>query len=309
MAPQATALRRKRVLVGALLALAVVVCASATAWSSPAQASALSSIPKFKHVVVVMYENHGYSDIVGDTTDAPTFNSLATEYAQMTDYDSIAHPSLPNYIAITSGSQHGITSDCKKCVVNAKNLADQLDKAHKTWKTYAEDLPKAGDTGVSYGGKNGYVKRHDPFMYYKDIQKSKKRRAHIVPFAQLKKDVAKKKLPNFSLIIPNLNDDMHNGTIAQGDAWLNKHIVPLLSSPALKGGVVFVVFDEAEDSDTTGGGGHIDVLALGPEVTPGSTFDALTDHYGLLATIEDAWHLPLLANAKTATPITGIWQG
>src|SRR5206468_1074252 len=131
--------------------------------------SPAGTIPNFQHVVVVMFENHGYSDIVGNG-DAPTFNSLATGYAQMTNYDAVAHPSLPNYLAIVSGSTQGIKKDCTKCVVKAKNLADSLDKAHKTWKTYAENLPSAGATGVSYGGVNGYVKRHDPFMYFKDIQ-------------------------------------------------------------------------------------------------------------------------------------------
>jgi phospholipase C len=300
--------KRKRVLVGALGALALVLCAAATAWSSPAHASATASVPKFQHVVVVMYENHGYSDIVGNP-DAPTFNSLATEYAQMTDYDSVAHPSLPNYIAIVSGSTHGITSDCTTCLVNAKNLADSLDKAHKSWKTYAEGLPKAGAKGNSYGGTNGYVRRHDPFMYFKDILSSKKRRAHVVPFTQLAHDVAYNRLPAFSLVIPNLEDDMHNGTVAQGDAWLKTNIVPLLSSPALgTNGVVFVVFDEADKTDSTGGGGLIDALALGPAVTPGSTFAGLTNHYGLLRTIEDAWHLPRLAKSAHATPITGIWK-
>ncbi|HUZ15299.1 MAG TPA: alkaline phosphatase family protein [Gaiellaceae bacterium] len=256
-----------------------------------------------------MYENHGWDEIVGNP-DAPTFNSLATQYGQMTNYDAVTHPSLPNYLAVVSGSTHGITTDCTTCVVNAKNLADSLDKAHKTWKTYAEDLPSAGAMGSFYGGTNGYVKRHDPFMYFKDIRSSRKRRAHIVPFTRLAHDVAHNQLPAFSLVIPNLMDDMHNGTVAQGDAWLNANIVPLLSSPALgSNGVVFVVFDEAESTDKTGGGGHVDVLALGPAVKPGSVFSGLTNHYGLLRTIEDAWHLPRLAHSATATPITGIWKG
>lgn len=299
---------RKRAVGGLLLALVLV--ASATASSSTAHAaSATTTIPSFKHVVVVMFENHGWSSIVGNP-DAPTFNSLATEYAQMTNYDGIAHPSLPNYLAITSGSTHGIKSDCKTCIVNAKNLADSLDAAHKSWKTYAEGLPAAGSTVISAGGVNGYVKRHDPFMYFKDIVSSKKRRAHIVPFTKLAHDLSYNTLPAFSLVIPTLEDDMHNGTVAQGDTWLEDNIVPILSSPALgSNGVVFVVFDESEGSDTAGGGGHIDVLALGPAVTPGSTFAGLTNHYGLLRTIEDAWHLPRLAKSSTATPITGIWQG
>jgi phospholipase C len=302
-------MNRKRVIRGALLALVLVACASATAWSSPARAStATVTIPNFKHVVVVMFENHGYDEIVGNP-DAPTFNSLATGYAQMTNYDAIAHPSLPNYLAIVSGSTQGIKNDCTTCVVKATNLADSLDKAHKTWKTYAEGLPSAGATGASYGGAHGYVKRHDPFMYFKDIQSSKTRRSHIVPFTKLAQDVSHNQLPAFSLIIPNLTDDMHDGTIAQGDTWLKNNIEPLLSSPALgNNGVVFVVFDEAEGTDKAGGGGHVDVLALGPAVDGGLTDGTLTNHYGLLRTIEDAWKLPRLGKSKTATPITFIWQ-
>lgn len=301
-------MNRKRVFVGALVALAVIVCASASAWSSSARASALTGIPSFKHVVVVMYENHSSDEIIANS-DAPTFNALANQYAQATNYTAITHPSLPNYLAITSGSTDGVKTDCTSCIVNAKNLADSLDAAHKTWKVYAEDLPKAGATGISYGGSNGYVKRHNPFMYYKDIERSAKRRANIVPFTQLGKDIAKNQLPAFSFIVPTLEDDMHNGTIAQGDAWLKKNIQPLLSKPALaKNSVVFVVFDEGTVGDNVGGGGVVAVLALGSAVIPGSTFSGATNHYGLLATIEDAWHLPLLANSKTATPITGIWK-
>lgn len=301
-------MNRKRVFGAALVAFAVVVCASVTAWSTPARASAVTSIPSFKHVVVVMFENHGYSDIIGNDL-APTFNSVASQYALMTDYDAVAHPSLPNYISIVSGSTNGIKTDCTTCVVKATNLADSLDAAHKTWKTYAEDLPKAGATGTSYNPPNGYVKRHDPFLYFKDIASNKKRRANVVPFTKLAQDVSNKTLPSFSLIVPNLEDDMHNGTIQQGDSWLNNNIVPLLTSPALgKNGVVFIVFDESEGSDTSGGGGNIAVIAAGPAVTPGSTFESATNHYGLLRTIEQAWKLPLLAKSKHATAITGIWK-
>jgi len=297
---------RKRVLAGAVVVLALVVSTVASAWSSSAQASAVSSIPNFKHVVVVVFENHSYADIAGNDT-APTFNSLATQYAQLTNYDGVAHPSLPNYIALVSGSTQGITSDCITCISKAKNLADSLDAAHKTWKTYAEDLPKAGST-VAFS-KN-YAKKHDPLMHFKDIVSSAKRRAHIVPFTKLAGDVAYNRLPNFSLIVPNLVDDMHNSDVPTGDAWLNSNIVPLLSSPALaSNSVVFVVFDEGEKTDHAGGGGQVFALALGSAVTPGSTFAGATNHYGLLRTIEDAWKLPRLAKSAHATPITGIWKG
>ena len=117
-------------------------------------------LPRFTHVVVVVFENHEASAIIGNP-DAPTFNALARRYAILTNYDAVAHPSLPNYLALVSGSTHGISSDCTDCVVRARSLADTLAAAGKTWKTYAEDLPYPGFTGGSSGR---YAKKHDPFL-------------------------------------------------------------------------------------------------------------------------------------------------
>ena len=109
-----------------------------------------------------------------------------------------------------------------------------------------------------------------------------------------------------SLVVPNLCNDMHDCSVATGDAWLKAHVVPLLHSPELRGGVVFVVFDEG--TSDTGGGGRIEALALGPTVRRGSRFSRATNHYGLLRTIEDAWRLPRLGFSSKGTPIGGIWR-
>ena len=259
-------------------------------------------VPAFTHVVLVVFENHEASSIAGNP-DAPTFNALARRYATLTDYTAVAHPSLPNYLALVSGSTHGISSDCTDCVVRAHSLADTLAAAGKTWKTYAEDLPYPGFTGGSSGR---YAKKHDPFLYFRDIAGSRARRDRIVPFTRLGHDLARHRLPDFSLIVPNLCNDMHDCPVATGDAWLKAHVVPLLHSPQLRGGVVFVVFDEG--TSDTGGGGRIEALALGPTVRRGSRFTKTTNHFGLLRTIEDAWKLPRLGYSRTATPIGGIWQ-
>jgi phosphatidylinositol-3-phosphatase len=259
-------------------------------------------LPNFTHVVVVVFENEEASSIAGNP-DAPTFNAVAHRYATLTNYDAVAHPSLPNYLALVSGSTHGISSDCTDCVVRARSLADTLAADGKTWKTYAEDLPSPGYEGGSSGL---YRKKHDPFLYFHDVADSQARRDRVVPFTQLGRDLAANRLPDFSLVIPNLCDDMHNCSVATGDAWLKAHVVPLLHSPELRGGVVFVVFDEG--TNDTGGGGHIQALALGPTVRRGSKFTRETNHYGLLRTIEDAWKLPRLAYSRTATPIGGIWN-
>jgi hypothetical protein len=259
-------------------------------------------VPRFTHVVFVVFENHEATAIAGSSA-APTFNALARRYARVTDYEAVAHPSLPNYLALVSGSTQGISSDCTDCVVQARSLADTLAAARKTWKTYAEDLPYPGFTG---GSADRYAKKHDPFLYFRNVVDSRARRDRVVPFTQLARDLAGHRLPDFSLVIPNLCDDMHDCSVATGDAWLRAHVVPLLHSPELRGGVVFVVFDEG--TSDAGGGGRVEALALGPTVRRGSRFTRATNHYGLLRTIEDAWGLPRLELSRTGTPIGGIWK-
>jgi phosphatidylinositol-3-phosphatase len=291
------------------LGLALCLCLAAAACGGSAAAPAPTGppppsvpLPRFRHVLVVVFENRERSSVAG-SSDAPTFAALARRYASLTRYDAVAHPSLPNYLALVSGSTQGISSDCTDCVVRARSLADTLAAAGRTWKTYAEGLPYPGFTGASAGR---YAKKHDPFLYFRDVVDSKARRDRVVPFTRLAGDVAHDRLPDFALLIPDLCDDMHDCSVATGDAWLKRNVVPLLRSPALARSVVFVVFDEGTSGE--GGGGNVEALALGPLVRRGAVFARPTDHYGLLRTIEDAWGLPRLGRSLTARPIGGIWR-
>jgi len=270
---------------------------------SPTPTSTSSSPPPATNPLVVIYmENKERSSVVGSSS-APYQNALRAQGIDFTHAYGVTHPSLPNYLALVSGSTHGITSDCTDCIVDGPSLADTLERVGKTWKTYAEDLPYPGFTGGSAGR---YAKKHDPFLYFRDIASSPGRRRRVVPFTRLQRDLARHRLPDFSLVVPNLCNDMHDCSVATGDAWLRAHVVPLLHSPVLRGGVVFVVFDEG--TSDTGGGGRIEALALGPTVRRGARFRRATNHYGLLRTIEDAWHLPRLGLSRTGTPIGGIWR-
>jgi acid phosphatase len=278
----------------------LLALAAATGSAGPARAA--SGVPRFKHVLVVVFENHDRSQIAGQKS-APTFAALARKYASLTNYDAVSHPSLPNYLALVSGSTQGITSDCTDCVVHASSLADTLAAAKRTWKTYAEDLPQPGFTGSSSGK---YAKKHDPFIYFTNVLARPAWRARVVPFSQLGRDVRARRLPDFSLVVPNLCNDMHDCSVATGDSWLRRNIVPLLKTRLLARSVVFVVFDEGTSG--TGGGGNVESLVLGPLVRPGATSTQPTSHYGLLRTIEAAWGLPLLGESAHTSPITGIWR-
>jgi hypothetical protein len=259
-------------------------------------------VPPFRHVLVVVFENKERDAVLGSRA-APTFTALARRYATLSGYHGVTHPSLPNYLALVSGSTHGITDDCTTCTMTGPSLADSLEAAGRTWKTYAEGLPSAGFAGAAAGR---YAKKHDPFMYWPSVADAPPRAARVVPFAGLAADVAANRLPDFALVVPDLCNSMHDCSVATGDAWLRMRIVPLLGRPALARSVVFVIFDEG--SSDRSGGGETAAFAAGPAVRPHARYVQPVSHYGVLRTIEDAWGLPRLGESARARPITGIWR-
>lgn len=285
--------RSRTALVLAALALAGIF--------STAGASAPEQVPRFRHVILVVFENHGASQVLQDPA-APTFRHLSERYAKLANYDAVAHPSLPNYLALVSGSTQGIDSDCTDCVVDGRSLADTLAASRKTWKTYAEGLPRIGFTGASSGR---YAKKHNPFVYFRrNLTPARLKR--VVPLSRFLPDVRGGRLPTFSLIVPDLCHDMHDCDVSTGDSWLGEFVKPLLRGPVLKNSVVFVVFDEG--TTDIGGGGHVAALALGQLVRPHSRSTAQTNHYGLLRTIEAGLGLPPLGQSARVRPIVGIWR-
>lgn len=286
--------------VGVVAAATVAVAASA---GSSAPAVSPPRVPALKRVVVVVFENRSYDQVIGKPW-APTFNRLAGRYALLTRFFAVAHPSLPNYLALVSGSTQGLTDSCDDCAFAGDSLADTIEASGRTWKTYAEGLPTPGFTDAASGL---YVKRHNPLLYFTKLLADTRRLARVVPFTEFAGDLSRRRLPDFSLVVPDLCNGMHDCSIAQGDAWLDTLVKPLLASSQLSGGAVFVTFDEASGKHATGGG-HVATLVLGPKVRPGARSGASLTHYSLLRTIEDAWRLPHLGKAATAVPITGIWH-
>jgi hypothetical protein len=277
---------------------AVVLCALALIASGSAQ-SATPRIPAFKHVFVIVFENKEVGKVSGSRS-APTFNLYGRAYARLTQSYAVAHPSLPNYLALVSGSTFEIRSDCTDCLVSARSLADTIEASGRTWKTYAEDLPHVGYLGAFSGN---YAKKHEPFAYFHPIVDHPQRLRRIVPLRELATDLAAGTLPDFAFVVPNMCNSMHDCSVSTGDRWLRKTVAPLLRLPQT---VVFVTFDEGKSS--LRGGGHITTLALGTAVKRHAVFRSVTTHYGLLRTIEDAWGLPRLGASARATPITGIWR-
>jgi acid phosphatase len=265
----------------------------------PGAAGARGGVPALAHIVVVVFENKERASVIGNP-GAPTFNRLAAEQATLGRYYGVAHPSLPNHLALVSGSTQGITTNCTTCLVAGRSLAGTLTTAHRTWKTYAEGLPRAGFTGASAGA---YAKKHNPFLYFREVVSRPAWRSRVVPLTALRTDLRRNRLPDFALVVPDLCHSMHDCPVATGDRWLSSVLPPLLQ---LADTVVFVVFDEGTTSER--GGGNVPALAAGTAVRPGSRYSRITGHCGLLRTVEDAWALPRLGCSGRAAPITGIWR-
>jgi hypothetical protein len=293
--------------------------------------SSTSNIPLFSHVFVIVMENTSLSTLQTAMTGgkAPTLASWAANYASASDYHGVDHPSLPNYIALTSGDTQGIGCDCKAepgqgscnvgtcnlvlglctCTTGAQNLGDQLENANKTWMDFGEDM----GTPCNLSDSGNYAVRHNPFLYYTDVQSDSARcNAHVVDFSSFSPSSA----PSFSFIAPNLVDDMHNPdppnstNIPNGDTWLGVHAGAILASDSYKqGGLLVVVWDEDDGSGgITGTDDPIGLFVMSPYAKSGgyvSTGHA--DHYSLLATIEDGLDLGRIGSAAQAQPLADFF--
>lgn len=226
---------------------------------------------------LLVLENHSYSEVVGNGS-MPYLNSLASRYGLATEYFANSHPSIGNYFMLTAG-QIETTDDGFSGTVSDDNIVRELVKANKTWHSYAESLPQAGYTGPDV---YPYLRHHNPFAYFSDVVGTSQA-GNIVPFSQFRADLTSGSLPDFSFIVPNALDDAHDGTLAEADQWLQTNIDPLIKSSVFQNnGLLVIVFDESEVTDTENGGGHVCFVVVGPKVKSGFQSSTLFQHQSTL---------------------------
>jgi hypothetical protein len=252
-----------------------------------------SALPVVDHVFVVLLENEGLSNVIGDSA-APFLTTLASQHALADNYFANTHPSIGNYFMLTTGNIQ-TNDDAFAGSLNVDNVARALTAAGKTWKGYMETLPFAG-----YAGNDvyPYFKHHDPFVYFTDVT-SGSQVNNVVPFDQLTTDLSAGTVPNFAFITPNAEDDGHDcptggstgctmaDRITAADNWVKANINPLIQNPALANSVFIIVFDEALDSDTTHGGGKIPMIMAGSHVKTGFTSTTVYQHQSTLRLVLD----------------------
>ncbi|MGH3258615.1 MAG: alkaline phosphatase family protein [Streptosporangiaceae bacterium] len=260
-----------------------------------------------KHVIWIVLENHSYNAILG-SSEAPYFNTLAKDCGVATNYHNITHPSLPNYIAATSGltlsSLHEFLSDCSpssSCDTSTKSIFGQGE----SWKSYEESMPSTCD----HSNSGNYAVRHNPAAYYTTLGGCSSK---DVSYSHLASDLAHNQLPAFSFVTPNLIDDMHNGTVADGNSWMSRNLPTILNSSEYKNGstVIFITFDEGSDvgsyadgencaTNTSDTSCHLPTIVISPSTKAGARSGTLFNHYSLLGTTEQLLHLSKLGQAAS----------
>jgi phosphatidylinositol-3-phosphatase len=278
-----------------------------TAISGTTTLTVADMIPSSKHIVLVMEENQSYSTVVGDTANWPNLNALIAKGALPTNYYADSHPSIGNYFMLTTG-QLLTTDDSSTQVWNVDNIARRMLAAGVSFRIYAEGIVQGyvgGDTGA-------YLIRHNPFAMLSDIADNPQvADSTIWPFSQFSVDLANNALPEFSYIVPDVDDDAHDGTPLQADSWLQANVVtPLSGFSAFQSGgdgILIVDFDEADTSDTSYGGGHVAPVFWGPNVKMGyqQTLSTIYQHESTLATIIAALNLTNPPGAAASAPTMG----
>jgi hypothetical protein len=235
-------------------------------------------------------ENQNYGSIIGSSS-APYINSLANTYGLATNYAAISHPSLPNYIALTSGSVQGITDDSNPSShqLNVPSIFSQLPGGSS--RSLEQNMP----SNCAQGDSGEYAVRHNPEAYYTNL--GPECGNNDVPFGSAPDLSAR-----FTFVTPNLINDMHDGTVADGDNFLKSYVPALMATPQYqaKNTAIFIVWDENAGAS----GNQVPCIVISPDthaVKDGTPYT----HYSLLRTTEQLLGLPLLGNAASANSMVG----
>jgi phosphatidylinositol-3-phosphatase len=270
------------------------------------------SATRYSHVLWIWMENHSYDEIIG-SAEAPYINSLARQCGLATNYHSVSHPSLPNYIAATSGlppaGLRPFRSDCspsRACATSAPSVFAQVP----SWKAYEQSMPRHCDRADA----GAYAVRHDPPPYYLTLGTCTR---DDVGYGRLAPDLARGRLAAFSFLTPNLLDDMHDGTIAHGDGWVRTNLPTILNSAAYRAGtaVVILAWDEGQGgssgncaANARDAGCHVAAIVVSPSTAAGTRSATLFNHYSLLASTERLLGVPRLGQAASTASMLAAFN-
>jgi hypothetical protein len=297
----------RRAAVALVAICGVLVFAAPGAGSHGGSADPHGRFPRPARVALLVLENRSYEQVIGNP-HAPFLNRLARAGALETRDYALAHPSLPNYIALTGGSTYEIHHDCSSCDTEATNLVDQLNRAGISWRGYFQGIPSVGSQVIRRGE---YSAHYNPFTYFSRTRSHDATEDRIVSFAQLRHDLAARSLPRFSWIAPDLAHDGHNRSLRAADRYAHALVPQVLHALGARG-LLYVTWDEGRRTDTRGlhghGGGRIALIAAGPMARHHARSHTPMDQYALLRSLEGGFGLDALGAAgRPSTPLlTGL---
>ena len=286
--------RRSRTLLATLALVTGSLLAPPSAGAVPrpgAGPCATSTTANYSHVVWIVLENVGYS-LVGSPR-APYFNALAGECGLATNDLAVAHPSLPNYLALTSGSTQGVTDDAEPAS-HPLAVANIFSQLRTKWRAYAESMPSPCDRVTS----GTYAARHNPVVYYTNVPSCA--RNDVTLSTPLNLSAA------FTFVAPNVCDDMHSCPVAVGDAWLRHFVALVVASAQYRAGslALFITVDENDQSATN----RVPTIVVAPTVARGQRVSTPFTHYSLLRTTEALLHLPFIGGARSASSMVSAFH-
>lgn len=293
-------------------------CALAVSACGPANpgvpgSTAVAKLPLTGTIFTIVFENHNADAVL--TRDNPYINGLADRYGSAAAYLANEHPSLPNYLLMTSGSTQGVGDDdppAKHPIPGDDNLADQLDAAGVRWRAYMEGMGKP----CTLENRGRYAVRHDPFVYYTSLSSDAARcRDHVVDMdANFSRDLAAGTY-QFMWITPDVCNDMHDCSTQTADAWLARVIPQIQKSPGYRaGGAIFLLWDEGS-ADFSYVKSYVFriaqnipfVLVSEKLVSSGFVSNTTYGHDSYLATVEDALGIPRLPATVGSTPMADFF--
>jgi phosphatidylinositol-3-phosphatase len=243
---------------------------------------------RYQHIITIVMENHGFSQVAGRS---PFLNALAHRCGLAADYHAVTHPSLPNYLAMVSGSTQGL--DGTDCLPGAACQSTGASIFSQTrWRAYAESMP-----GTCVDRNVGdYAPRHTPAVYFTSV--AAECGANDVPLPRLLPDLRRGDLAAYTFVTPNLCSDEHDCQLPAGDRWLSRWVPRIVRSPAYRAGAtaLFITYDEDDHREEN----RVYTVVVAPSVRPGTVAGAAFTHYSLLRTQEELLGLPLLGQAATA---------
>lgn len=263
-----------------------------------------AAVPRPEKVVVCVLENHGYHSVIGSAS-APYINHLSSIGANMVEYYALTHPSQPNYIMLYSGDNQGVTDDNFPVGTpwSTPNLGASLINAGFSFTGYSEDLPSVGSL---VGASGSYGRKHSPWINWQGNGVNQIPSTCNLTMDHFPTDFSQ--LPDFSFVIPNMDNDMHNGTdpsrIVTGDNWVNSNLSAYVNWAMAHNSLLIVLFDE----DDNASGNHIPCMFVGPMVQPGQYMTNGYHHYNMLRTFEEMYGLPYAGSSANSIPIEEIWM-